>query len=233
MLCCVEHIFRGDVLGRNVAQKALTIGSFEQFACGACHACSRGVGFEAARFAAAAEATVVAYHRYMTKFASKTVVAEQHFAIHHNARSDTSSERYHDKIFHAARHAVGHFAHCGSVGVVGNAHGQTDTRRHHLRKRNNFCAAPSEIHRVFDGAFVEIGVGCANADAAHLVEAVFWFDKLSHSVAQIVDKLLSISGIVAANGGLRQHIAAHIDEPDFGGCSTYVDADYIRFFHNI
>ena len=105
--------------------------------------------------------------------------------------------------------------------------------RYHFGKCDGLLAAPSEVDGVFDCAFVVIGVWCADADAAYLFHVVVLLHEFGDGGAQVFDKLLRVGGVVAAYGGLYKYGATGIDEPDFGGCGTDVDAYYIRFFHSV
>ena len=59
------------------------------------------------------------YNDGMAQFARKSIVSINQFSIGHNTTAYTSTQRYHDKIFHTFCGTIHHFTNCCGVGIVG------------------------------------------------------------------------------------------------------------------
>ena len=83
----------------------------------------RNISFETSLATASADAPRMA-DRHVPELAGETVVPVNQLAVGYEPAAESRAERHDQKVLHAARAAVYHFADGRRIGVVGNDHRQ-------------------------------------------------------------------------------------------------------------
>ena len=172
-------------------------------------------------------------HNDVAKLACKAVATVYNLAIDNNAAADTGSQRNHDKVLHATRHAIGHLAHCSSVGIVRYAHGNAQGL---LEKR---CygndALPYQVGSIFDIARIIIGVGSTDTHTADIFYAAHYVERRLQSLGSSLYIIFDARISGRFNGGLCLNGTALIDNTEDRVCSPHVEPYHIgflrRYFH--
>ena len=126
----------------------------------------------------------------MAQLSSEAVAAIDHVSIDDNTRSDTRAERDHDEVLHAACYAILHLADGGSVGVVGEAHGDAKLFREHICQWNHTVMAPGHIGGKLYRAAIVVAVGRTDAHGFDLLYAAYFCNDGLEGLHASRDKVL-------------------------------------------
>ena len=163
----------------------------------------------------------------MAQFAGKTVVAIDHLTVDDDTGTHAGSQGDHDEILHAAGGAVGHFAHGGGVGIVGQGHrNAVHLLLEHLGKGNVAALGPQQVDGVLYHAGIEVAVGDAHADAADAAFCMAFRDDAGKGFRQGGHEFVCVGRVLGADDGLGDDVAAGIHHAAFGGLSAYVNSNY-------
>ena len=94
----------------------------------------------------------------MAQFTGKSVRAIDQMTINDNARPDTCSQCYHDKILQAASYTVCHFANSSSIGIVGQRYWYAQSLAEHVSQRHDDIVCPRQIGCILNSTLIIIAI---------------------------------------------------------------------------
>ena len=113
----------------------------------------------------------------MSELTSKAVMAVNKLSIDNDTRADTSSKRYHKKVFQAFSHTVGHLAKGGSICIVSQHHVDAEALAEHSSKRDRLSLCPCYVWRVLNHSSMIIAVRCS---CTHTVNTAYTTNLLNY-----------------------------------------------------
>ena len=167
----------------------------------------------------------------VTQFASETIAAVNNFAIHNDTAAYTCTKGNHDEVLHTASHAIGHFAHSSSVGIVRHAARHAEGILKHLCNGHN--AFPNQVGCVFNVARVEIAVGCTDTHTFNIINTTDYVQSRLQCFNSGFHVIFYIGIGLGLDGGLRFDSTALVNDTKNGVRTAHIKANHIGFFDNL
>ena len=164
----------------------------------------------------------------MSQFSGKAVVSVYELPVDYDARSDSRAERDHDKVFHASRHTVSHFAYGGGVGIVCHGYRHSQLVAEHFGERY-YTLAPVYVCRMFDGAFIEIGVRRAYAHSLDFLDSAnLLYDYLQRFYGG-VNIFFRCGKSLCLDCCCGFYFSTAVHYPEYGIGAAEIQTDHVRF----
>ena len=197
--------FGRQVVERDVAELALFHAVCHQLEYRPLDAGRRDVGFQTPLAAAAADAAGVA-DRNVPQLAGESGISVDQLAVGHEAAAQTGPERDDQKVLHAFRSAVDHFAYGRGVRIVGQNDGQGGEEALHLFDHAD-RSLPRQIGRVLNRPPVIVAVRGPDTHAHELDLVAGGFEQVLDADIQFLDIQVRVRIIARGKYALAENMA--------------------------
>ena len=171
----------------------------------------------------------------VAELAGEAVMSVDDLSVDDDTRTDTGAEGDHDEILHTAGGAVGHLAHSGGVGVVGEADREAaELLGERGGELHGFLGRPCEVGCIGHLAGIIVAVGGADAHATDLAFLAGLLDDGLDCSGQGIEECVGVIAVsVGADDGLCQDGTTGVHNAELGGLTSYVDTNDVLFLFNV
>ena len=127
----------------------------------------------------------------MSQLTGETVVSIHKLTVNHDTASYTCAKGNHDEILKTTGCAIGHLADSGSIGIIGDSHGDTELLAHHLSQRQR--SRPRNIHEFLYHSCVVVGIGRTDTYTMYLIHGIVSYKQTGNLVVKLVDVSVNIA----------------------------------------